>query len=500
MHYYASKKRSIISIIISLILYVVIFKTLANLPEINDKNNSNEIILPSTYNPPLNLKKLDSSHSSLDMNNLRSQLVANFPYNPRVPIPKHIWQTWKVGLSSPEFPNHMRGYVSKWEEKVIPKDSKTGEFTTIEKDFAEPSEIDKQWVHSLLSDGEIDILLEQLFGSTAPAIIKAYKLMPTNILKADFFRYLILYARGGIYSDVDTIPLKNLEDWPGNNLQFLEKFNVLDNKEDQNIDGGNKNVNANTIRYKNKKETQSSGNSDGKLITPGLVIGIEADPDREDWNEFYARRIQFCQWTIQAKPGHPALRELILNITATTINSVENSIDFKNEYSFKGENMQDFKINRRGRKERDLENLNDDFKNSGDDVDGTDIMNWTGPGVFSDAIFQYLNNLLEYNSNIEIYNTNLQPTTTAAAEHDDDEDKILKTTRKFYKEISNGLMGENRFHWGFFSLLKNPILIDDILILPITSFSPGVGHMGSKGPQDKIAFVTHLFGGTWKND
>ena len=50
----------------------------------------------------------------------------------------------------------------------------------------------------------------------------------------------------------------------------------------------------------------------------------------------------------------------------------------------------------------------------------------------------------------------------------------------------------------------------DILVLPITGFSPGIGHMGSQEPDDPHAMVLHHFGthvanlliieGSWKPD
>lgn len=53
-----------------------------------------------------------------------------------------------------------------------------------------------------------DILISHLFG-TVPEIIEAYFSLPIPILKADFFRYLILLSRGGIYADIDTEALKS---------------------------------------------------------------------------------------------------------------------------------------------------------------------------------------------------------------------------------------------------------------------------------------------------
>ncbi|KAK7678401.1 membrane-bound alpha-1,6- mannosyltransferase Initiation-specific [Cerrena zonata] len=196
--------------------------------------------------------------------------------------------------------------------------------------------------------------------------------MPHNILKADFFRYLILFARGGVYSDIDTVSLKPIDTWLSANETLYDKPN-----------------------------------------NAGLVIGIEADPDRPDWADWYAKRIQFCQWTIQAKKGHPMLRELIAKITELTL-----------ERESKGQLR----------------------KVLGKD-EGGDIMNWTGPA-----------------ENYE--------------------------NKKFDEIIS----------WKTFTGMTMPIGIDDVLVLPITSFSPNVGHMGSKSSNDPMAYVDHRFLGSWKND
>ena len=107
-----------------------------------------------------------------------------------------------------------------------------------------------------------DILISHLFG-TVPEIIEAYFSLPIPILKADFFRYLILLSRGGIYADIDTEALKSAHFW----LPPTSPPNTV-----------------------------------------GLVIGIEADPTRDDWNLWYSRRVQFCQWVMRAKVGHPVVR------------------------------------------------------------------------------------------------------------------------------------------------------------------------------------------------
>ena len=213
-------------------------------------------------------------------------------------------------------------------------------------------------------------LIEHLY-SAVPLVLEAYRSLPLPILKADFFRYLILLARGGIYSDIDTFALQPAPDWISPNF---------------------------------------------KLNSVGLVIGIEADPDRPDWAEWYSRRIQFCQWTIQAKPGHPALREIVANITGETL-----------------------KRKRAGK-----------LGKSHDDVVG-----WTGPAVWTDVIFAYFND----------------PT---------------------YFDMSES---SGAISWQNFTGMEDAKKVGDVVVLPITSFSPGIGHSGSKDPEDPMAFVKHEFEG-----
>jgi alpha 1,6-mannosyltransferase len=140
--------------------------------------------------------------------------------------------------------------------------------------------------------------------------MEAWVSLPLPILKADYFRYLLLLARGGIYADIDTEALKPAHLW--------------------------------------LPETSPSN-------SVGLIVGIEADPTREDWNMWYARRIQFCQWTFRAKAGHPVLREVVARITAVTLKR-------KEEGRLQGDGMQSLTI-----------------------------IEWTGPAVWTDAIFWGMN-------------------------------------------------------------------------------------------------------------
>lgn len=200
----------------------------------------------------------------------------------------------------------------------------------------------------------------------------AYDALPLPILKADFFRYLILLARGGIYADIDTLALKPATEWLSDNF---------------------------------------------KLSDVGMVVGIEADPDREDWSQWYSRRIQFCQWTIQSKPGHPVLREIVANITMETLDR---------------------------KKAKKLS------------IDHDNVVEWTGPAVWTDAVFEYFND-------------------------------------ETFFDMSTSTGG---ISWKNFTGMKEPKKVGDVVVLPITSFSPGVGQMGAGEIDDPMAFVHHNFEGS----
>lgn len=279
---------------------------------------------------------------------LRDQLEFLVPYR-KQRFPAYVWQTWKYDRESPNLEPTIKNFMNSWDER------------------------NPDFVHIVLNDADAEKLIGFLYKNI-PKVIEAYKAMPNIILKADFFRYLILFAKGGVYSDADTELLKATPNW-------LPSW--------------------------------------AKISEVGMVIGIEADADRPDWNDWYARRLQLCQWTIQAKPGHPLLRELIARITEKTLDKKKNN----------------------------------KLELSKEPARGSEILEWTGPGIWTDVAFDYMN------------------------------------------EKSNEIID-----YKFFTGRGDASQVGDIIILPITSFSPGVGHMGAKAITDPLAFVRHHFEGSWKHD
>lgn len=303
-----------------------------------------------SYPPPKPPKDAQQTIQDVTEKSLEDRLRYHFPYDVEGKFPAYIWQTWKSAPDSGKFEERLRPYEASW------------------------SRHHEGFVHEVITDDAALHLINYLFASV-PEVVQAYEAMPLAVIKADFFRYLILLARGGIYSDIDTQALKPATDW-------------LPKKLDKS--------------------------------TVGLVVGIEADPDRPDWNDWYSRRIQFCQWTIQSKPGHPVLRDIVATITKDTL-----------------------AMQKAGQLHK------------GKEPTIKTVMEYTGPAVWTDALFSYFNN-------------------------------------KEYFDFSS--RSTNVSYSDFFNVREHK-KIGDVVVLPITSFSPGVGQMGSEGPDDPMAFVKHEFDG-----
>lgn len=278
---------------------------------------------------------------------LRRQLAYAFPYDSEGKFPAYIWQTWKHTPASGSFEEAFRAPEASW------------------------SELHPSFVHEVITDS-VAVHLVRHFYASVPEVPEAYEALPAAVLKADFFRYLILLARGGIYSDIDTTALKSAVEWV-------------------------------------PPEVPRS--------TYGLVIGIEADPDRPDWHDWYSRRIQFCQWTIQSKPGHPVLVDIVASITEETL------------------------------RRKEIGELDDKHMKS--------VVEFTGPAIWTDTIFRFFNNP-EY----------------------------------FDMSTSKG-----NITYKHFTGITQAKKVGDVVVLPITSFSPGVQQMGAGDEDDPMAFVKHAFEG-----
>lgn len=139
-------------------------------------------------------------------------------------------------------------------------------------------------------------------------IYEAYYSMPEPVLQADYFRYIVLLVKGGLYSDTDAEPLIPLSQWPE-----LHKSNV------------------------------------------GLITSIEAD-SRVQPNIHIFREMQLVQWTIAAKPDHPAIKMLVDRIAEITRRKLQSKTS----------------------------ELSSAARHEGS------IIEWTGPAIFTDVLLEYI--------------------------------------------------------------------------------------------------------------
>ena len=166
-----------------------------------------------------------------------------------VAIPRHIWQIF-----------------------FAPPDART-----IDKNDVYSS----QWVsmapgytYTLVSDLAAAAFIDDHFKSR-PEIAATYHALKNPALKSDFTRYLLLFAKGGTYSDFDTKPVVPLEEW---------------------------------LEPDKRRDTR-------------LLIAPEYDESIDPHPKDFVHPVQFCQWTIAAAPGHPILERMI-NRTIASLNWV----------------------------------------------------------------------------------------------------------------------------------------------------------------------------------
>lgn len=223
---------------------------------------------------------------------VREKLINLVPYDASVKFPAYIWQTWKHGLNDERFNQLYRQGETQWALK------------------------NPGFVHELFNDDTAFTIIKHLY-TDIPEIIKTYDLLPEVILKMDFFRYLILFAKGGIYADIDTFPLQPVPNWIPENVSPDEL---------------------------------------------GMIIAVEIDSNNKNWSKMYHRRLQFGQFVVQSKPGHPILRELIGEIVEETL-AKEGSEDLRLVGNSNEKQLQ--------------------------------ILKWTGAGIWTDVILNYFNDYIK---------------------------------------------------------------------------------------------------------
>lgn len=127
--------------------------------------------------------------------------------------------------------------------------------------------------YMLVASKWADNFVDEHFAASHPKLAQTYHALKNPGLKSDLLRYLILSVEGGVYTDIDTVALKPIDEWVAPDIKDKVR----------------------------------------------LVVGIEFDQrDGGMWSEI-PHPLQFCQWTIAAAPGHP----IFMAMAARALDSLE---------------------------------------------------------------------------------------------------------------------------------------------------------------------------------
>lgn len=176
-------------------------------------------------------------------------MLLRVPYDSSVPFPKKIHQTYKTSSLPPRLSENIDAI------KVLNPD----------------------YAYRLWLDEEIEDFIASVYGSEVLGIYK--RIAPEyGAARADFFRYLLLYAEGGVYLDIKSTMTKPLEQVIAPDVSAL--ISHWDNLPGQDHEGW----------------------------IP-IHEGLE-----------YQERGEYVQWVLVYRSGHPLLREVILEVLRTIDN------------------------------------------------------------------------------------------------------------------------------------------------------------------------------------
>jgi len=190
-----------------------------------------------------------SQSSRLKRHQGQQQPLASHPDDATQPadFPKKIWQSWKTD----------------------PLNFETRDFTTARTWTSK----NPGYRYEVLTDFNDLVYVEEMFGADGlnrPDIVDFYKAVNATIIKADLLRYMIMYAEGGVYADIDVEALRPID-------RFVPaRYNLAD------ID---------------------------------MVIGVEIDqPEFRDHPILGSKSMSFCQWTFMCRARLPVMLQLVENI------------------------------------------------------------------------------------------------------------------------------------------------------------------------------------------
>ncbi|TYJ57723.1 hypothetical protein B9479_001577 [Cryptococcus floricola] len=266
------------------------------------------------------------------------------------------------------------------------------------------------WKLNFLDDSAAAQWVEKVFKRSD--VEWAWNFMHRGVLKADFLRYLLPLIEGGVYSDVDTRPIRPVEQWGTTNPEILDLSES---------DGPN---------WRSQLSTH-----------PSVIVAIDVDVHAfVNWQNSWPRPLGICQWTLSSAPNHP----IFLDAVRRVVNASHVVEDWE---KWREGEIERLELEKADGWEKAVEDLKKQKRDH-----AMNVMEWTGPGLFTDSVLAFL--LARYNVT-----------------------------------------------WHRLRGLHHPLRIGDVLILPITGFSPGgQKDFRAEGPDSPQANVLHNFRGSWKGD
>jgi mannosyltransferase OCH1-like enzyme len=127
-----------------------------------------------------------------------------------------------------QFENIVDSYI---ESKTIPKTIvQTWETKYIEKNFLEIINkwkiLNNNYKYLFFDENDREQFIKKYFNEN---VHKAYLKIIPGAYKADLFRYCYLYKNGGVYADIDTLPMNSLDDVVIDNIELIATIDFNDN-------------------------------------------------------------------------------------------------------------------------------------------------------------------------------------------------------------------------------------------------------------------------------
>ncbi|KAJ3209948.1 membrane-bound alpha-1,6- mannosyltransferase Initiation-specific [Dinochytrium kinnereticum] len=181
---------------------------------------------------------------------------------------------------------------------------------------------------------------------TFPGALAVYKGFAKNVERADFWRYLVIYLRGGVYVDSDVNPLRPIEEW----AQWFDADKAEKSEFAEYVEIHEASMaapSATSSRRKAKTGRHSSTNETFSDVTsfstssfdPNVLqgfVGAEANLASEEdrITQAFAFRTQWCQWAFAFRPHHPFLHLVITSILQRVHDEASGYIHVTGDWSY----------------------------------------------------------------------------------------------------------------------------------------------------------------------